>query len=85
MVERELKRITLQYFAVFQDQAGRDRETITTTAPTPLCLYEELQERYAFPLDHRAVRVAINDEFSRWDVPLRDRDTVVFLAPVSGG
>lgn len=85
MVERELKQITLQYFAVFQDQAGRDQETITTAAPTPLSLYEELRERYAFPLFHRVLRVAINDEFSRWDAPLRDCDTVVFLPPVSGG
>ena len=85
MVERELKRITLQYFAVFQDQAGCDRETVTTTASTPLSLYEELRVRYAFPLSYQAVRVAVNDEFSAWETPLGDGDTVVFLAPVSGG
>lgn len=81
----QTKRITVQYYALLREQAGRRDEALTTTAPTPRELYAELAGRYPFSLAAEVLRVAINSEFGDWSAPLKDGDAVVFIPPVAGG
>ena len=77
--------ITLQYFALLREQAGRPTDSLDSAARTPRELYGEVQTRYGFTLPVEMLRVAINGEFGDWDQPLAAGDTVVFIPPVAGG
>jgi len=79
------KRITVQYYALLREQAGRRDEALVTTARTAAELYAELARRYPFSLAPEVLRVAINTEFHEWTAPLADGDAVVFIPPVAGG
>jgi molybdenum cofactor guanylyltransferase len=79
------QRISVQYYALLREQAGRREETLNTRARTPRELYSELKARYPFTLAPEALRVAINAEFRDWSAPLADGDAVVFIPPVAGG
>lgn len=83
--QTSMKRINIQYFAVFREQAGISAETITTAAATPAALYDELRERHAFRLAPEQLKIAINEEFADWSASLADGDSVVFIPPVAGG
>ena len=85
MFDRQEKSIEIQYFALLQEQRGCAGETVTTAAATPRELYAELKDRHGFSLFANVLRVAVNDEFESWDVPLHDKDRVVFIQPVAGG
>jgi molybdopterin-guanine dinucleotide biosynthesis protein A len=78
-------RLSVRYFAVLREQAGRSAEELETQAATPRELYEELRHRRGLTLAPEFLRVAVNDEFGDWRVPLANGDTVVFLPPVAGG
>ena len=77
--------LTLQYFALFREQAGKREETLTTSARTPRELYVELAARYGFKLTEAQLKVAINNEFGAWTQTLKQGDTVAFIPPVAGG
>jgi molybdenum cofactor guanylyltransferase len=79
------KHLTVQYYALLREQAGRRDEALTTCAATAGELYTELSQRYPFSLAPEVLRVAINGEFSHWAAPLADGDAVVFIPPVAGG
>lgn len=79
------RRVTVQYFALLREQAGRATESVVTVARTPRELYAELAHRYPFTLDPAVLRVAINSEFADWSAPLAEGDAVVFIPPVAGG
>jgi molybdopterin converting factor subunit 1 len=80
-----MPRVTLQYFALLREQAGRPGETVDTAADTPAELYAELSTRHRFRLSAAQLRVAVNSAFSEWDRRLVDGDEVVFIPPVAGG
>jgi molybdopterin-guanine dinucleotide biosynthesis protein A len=80
-----LRRLSVRYFALLREQAGRSSEVVHTQAATPRELYAELQRRHGLSLAPEFLRVAVNDEFGDWRVPLADGDSVVFLPPVAGG
>ena len=80
-----MRHITVQYFALLREQAGRREEALVTAAHTPRELYAELAARYPFSLAPELLRVAINAEFGDWATPLADGDAVVFIPPVAGG
>jgi molybdopterin-guanine dinucleotide biosynthesis protein A len=82
---RPSRRLNVRYFAMLREQAGRSSEQLQTQAATPADLYEELRQRRGLTLNPEFLRVAINDEFGDWSLPLSDGDTVVFLPPVAGG
>ena len=77
--------VNLQYYAQLREQAGVGSEQVTTTASSLRELYEELRVRRGFSLAADALKVAVNAQFSAWDNPLRDGDTIVFIPPVAGG
>jgi len=79
------RQITVQYFALLREQAGRSSESLLTTAGTPRELYQELKERYPLSLAPEMLRVAVNSEFADWTQPLKEGDAVVFIPPVAGG
>lgn len=77
--------VTVQYFAMFREQAGVAQELVTTDATSPQLLYNELSDRYGFTVDGDVLKVALNSEFSSMNHPLKEGDTVVFIPPVAGG
>jgi len=79
------KHVSVQYYALLREQAGRREETLLTRARDARELYAELRARYPFSLGPEHLRVAINAEFGEWSTPLRDGDAVVFIPPVAGG
>ena len=83
--EARSKTIRVQYYALFREQANRSEEMLDTSAETPADLYRELQARHPFQLAREQLKVAVNSDFSDWNVALRHGDTVVFIPPVAGG
>jgi molybdopterin-guanine dinucleotide biosynthesis protein A len=77
--------LTVQYYALMREQAGRSNEALLTRAATPAALYTELAARYPFTLTHEQLKVAVNGEFSDWSRLLRANDAIVFIPPVAGG
>ena len=77
--------LTIQYFALMREQAGRSEETLETAAATPADLFSELTLRYGFTLSREQLKVAVNSEFSDWSRRLSSGDAVVFIPPVAGG
>jgi molybdopterin converting factor small subunit len=79
------KSVRIDYYAAFREQRGCGSEVLVTGAATVMDLYAELQHRHGFRWGTDVLQVAINDEFRPWETPLASGDTVVFIAPVSGG
>ena len=77
--------VEIVYFALLKDQARKEREMLQTTAKTSAELYHILSKQYDFTLDQKYLMVAINDEFTSFDVELKEGDKVVFIPPVAGG
>jgi MoaD family protein len=77
--------LTIQYFALLREQAGRSIETLETLAATPADLYGELNARYGFTLAQERLKVAVNNDFADWSRRLEAGDSVVFIPPVAGG
>jgi molybdopterin converting factor subunit 1 len=77
--------LTIHYYALMREQAGRSEEKLDTSAATPAQLYAELAARYGFSLSLDQLKVAVNSEFSDWSRKLTDNDAVVFIPPVAGG
>lgn len=77
------KHVDIHHFGPLRDARGCSDEAVSTTATTPRELYAELGLEAAFPLS--GLRVAVNDAFASWDVPLGDGDRLVFVTPSSGG
>lgn len=79
------KTLTVRYFAVFRENAGRAEEQVTVDARTAGDVYRALQDRHGSgePLTH--CKVAVNDEMADWDTPVNDGDTVLLFPPVAGG
>jgi molybdopterin converting factor small subunit len=80
-----MPRVSLQYYALLREQAGRQSETVVTQAATPAALYAELAARHGFRLPASQLKVAVNAAFSDWERPLADGDEIVFIPPVAGG
>jgi molybdopterin-guanine dinucleotide biosynthesis protein A len=79
------KLVRLRYHAMLREQIGHSEEMLETSAGTPGALYDELSSRHGFRLQKHLVRVAVNNEVTAWDVPLKSGDTVSFIPPVAGG
>jgi molybdopterin converting factor subunit 1 len=77
--------LTIQYFAILREQAGRSQEILETAAATPADLYAELVARYGFTLAREQLKVAVNSDFADWSRRLTAGDSVVFIPPVAGG
>jgi molybdopterin converting factor subunit 1 len=78
-------KLTLHYFAQFQQQAKTSSEVLEVTHADLRSLYASLQQRYGFRFSPEHVRVACNDSLVDWDHVAQDGDTIAFLPPFSGG
>ena len=80
-----MKTITVRYFAMFREQAGRDEETLTLDVATASDVFAATRDRHgsAEPTGH--CKVAINDVMADWDSPVSDGDIVLLFPPVAGG
>ena len=80
-----MPRVTLRYYALLREQAGRHEESVETRAADAAALYDELAARHGFRLPRSLLKVAVNSAFADWSRPLADGDEVVFIPPVAGG
>lgn len=80
-----MKTITVNYFALFRERAGRASERVETDAQSALDLFRSLRHRHGTDDPRGHCKVAVNDELASWDTELRDGDTVLLFPPVAGG
>jgi len=79
------KSITVRYFAIFREQAGRDEESVTLDVETAGDVFEQLRDRHKSAEPQGHCKVAINDEMADWNTAVNDGDTVLLFPPVAGG
>ena len=81
--------IDVLYFAWVRERVGLPRETVETSAETVSGLIAELmarEERYALAFsDMASLRVALDQELSSFDAPLKGVREVAFFPPMTGG
>jgi len=77
--------VRLLYFASLREAAGRDQETVQSTADDLAALYAETAARHALGWPRERLRVAVDGAFARWDDAVREGSEVAFIPPVSGG
>ena len=80
-----MKQVTLRYFAVMREAAGRPEEQRATEAATLAELLEELRAAYGLRLHASNVRAAVGERYVPLDTPVTDGMDITFIPPVSGG
>jgi molybdopterin converting factor subunit 1 len=80
-------RVKVLFFGRLKDVAGRAEESCELAdGATIESLFADLVRHNGELARFRASLVASrNQEFAAWDTPLRTRDEIAFLPPVSGG
>lgn len=77
------------YFAWVRERIGIPREKVETQAATVADLVAELrarEDRYDLAFsDLSALRVAVDQQLSDFDAPLKDVREVAFFPPMTGG
>ncbi|MEE4345668.1 MAG: molybdopterin converting factor subunit 1 [Paracoccaceae bacterium] len=81
--------IDVLYFAWVRERIGIPREQVSTDAATVAELVEELrarEDRYAMAFsDLSALRVAVDQDLTDFDAPLKGAREVAFFPPMTGG
>jgi len=82
--------ITLLYFGRPSENLKLSQETVQLPAGVAtlaeLLAWLRLRgDNWAAELTESRVRCAINQEFSAWTAPIKDRDEVALFSPISGG
>lgn len=80
-----MKTITVRYFAMFREHAGRSEETLQTDAATAKDVFEQTRLRHGSSEPNGHCKVAINDAMADWSSPVSDGDIVLLFPPVAGG
>lgn len=78
-------KVTINYYAMFREEAGCSGERVETENGDATVLFETLNSKYGFSMSRNHVRLAVNDAFVDWGTPLNDGDSIVFIPPVTGG
>ena len=77
------------YFAWVRERIGLPRETVESNAETVADLVKELrarEERYDMAFsDLSALRVAVDQQLSDFDAPLKNVQEIAFFPPIPGG
>ena len=77
------------YFAWVRERIGLPRETVESNAETVADLVKELrarEERYDMAFsDLIALRVAVDQQLSDFDAPLKNFQEIAFFPPMTGG
>ena len=78
-------KIQVIYFAILRELTGLDKETFSIKQGNkPGDVLTSINERHKIDLGIN-FKIAVNDEFSDWDIELNDGDRLVFIPPVTGG
>ena len=78
-------KIQVIYFAKLRELTGLDKETFSMKlGNSPGDVLASINERHEIDLGIN-FKIAVNDEFSDWDIELNDGDRLVFIPPVTGG
>ena len=78
-------KIQVIYFAILRELTGLDKETFSIKQGNkPGDVLTSINERHEIDLGIN-FKIAVNDEFSDWDIELNEGDRVVFIPPVTGG
>ena len=78
-------KIEVIYFAILRELTGLDKETFSIKQGNkPGDVLRSINERHEIDLGIN-FKIAVNDEFSDWDVELNEGDRLVFIPPVTGG
>lgn len=81
--------IEVLYFAWVRERIGIPSEAVETAAETVADLVEELrakEARYALAFsDLASLRVALDQELTTFDAPLKGAREVAFFPPMTGG
>ena len=78
-------KIQVIYFAILRELTGLDKETFSIKQGNkPGDVLTSINDRHEIDLGIN-FKIAVNDEFSDWDIELNDGDRLVFIPPVTGG
>ena len=78
-------KIEVIYFAILRELTGLDKETFSIKQGNkPGDVLTSINERHEIDLGIN-FKIAVNDEFSDWDIELNEGDRLVFIPPVTGG
>tara|TARA_Y100000739_G_scaffold157553_1_gene136132 strand:+ start:227 stop:478 length:252 start_codon:yes stop_codon:yes gene_type:complete len=78
-------KIQVIYFAILRELTGLDKETFSMKQGNkPGDVLTSINERHEINLGIN-FKIAVNDEFSDWDIELNEGDRLVFIPPVTGG
>ena len=78
-------KIQVIYFAILRELTGLDKETFSIKQGNkPGDVLTSINERHKIDLGIN-FKIAVNDEFSDWDIELNEGDRLVFIPPVTGG
>ena len=78
-------KIQVIYFAKLRELTGLDEETFSMKqGDKPGDVLASINKRHEIDVEIN-FKIAVNDEFSDWDIELNDGDRLVFIPPVTGG
>lgn len=79
--------VTIRLFASLKDVTGVGSLALeSNTETTPRAVFQNLVKQYPdLSRYEKHLLVAVNEEYARMDLPIRDGDEVAFFPPVSGG
>ena len=78
-------KIQVIYFAKLRELTGLDEETFSMKQGNkPGDVLTSINDRHEIDLGIN-FKIAVNDEFSDWDIELNEGDRLVFIPPVTGG
>ena len=78
-------KIQVIYFAKLRELTGIDEETFSMKQGNkPGDVLASINKRHEIDVEIN-FKIAVNDEFSDWDIELNDGDRLVFIPPVTGG
>ncbi|HBK54683.1 MAG TPA: molybdopterin synthase sulfur carrier subunit [Xanthomonadales bacterium] len=79
------RQVTVLYFAAMAEAAGRDREQVSSAAPTLAEFYRERAAELGLLWPIEQLRVAVDGAFARWHDGFQPGAEIAFIPPVSGG
>ena len=78
--------IKIKYFASLREKSQKSEDLLELTTMKNLSeIYEELREKYHFPLTANEIKFAVNNEYVEAHYQLKEHDVVAFIPPVAGG
>ena len=78
-------KIQVIYFAKLRELPGLDKETFSMKQGNkPGDVLASINKRHEIDVEIN-FKIAVNDEFSDWDIELNEGDRLVFIPPVTGG